>query len=225
MILDQLREATATAHANLERQFDLKRRTSSLEAYKQILRDFVGFLRPLETRLSAQLGSLRELDMPARCKLALLERDLVTLGDSTSTIDRLPTCDDAPIVDGAASAFGVLYVLEGSTLGGRVIAPLLEQRLGLNAAHGASYFNCYGARVAEMWNAFRHAICIFADDQKQAANVTGSLTRQLPIPGQIVTTAQETFSTLAGWLSGGDLRHALHSTTHRRKRSIARRSG
>jgi len=45
--------------------------------------------------------------------------------------EALPACEDT------ASAFGCAYVLEGATLGGRTLLPLVEARLGLTAASGA----------------------------------------------------------------------------------------
>jgi heme oxygenase len=52
-------------------------------------------------------------------------------------------------------AFGSMYVMEGSTLGGRFIAPHVAERLDLAPGRGNAYFEGYGPRTGSMWNAFR----------------------------------------------------------------------
>ena len=53
-----------------------------------------------------------------------------------------------------AAAFGAMYVVEGSTLGGAMIARHAEWTLGLNADTGCAYFSSYGRDVGRMWNEF-----------------------------------------------------------------------
>jgi hypothetical protein len=48
-----------------------------------------------------------------------------------------------------------LYVIEGSALGGRVIAPKLKRTLGLAQGRGASFFHGFGGETGVMWNNFR----------------------------------------------------------------------
>jgi len=53
---------------------------------------------------------------------------------------------------------GSIYVLEGSTLGGQLIQPHLQQTLGLERGQGSSYFVGYGRQTAAMWQSFRHYV-------------------------------------------------------------------
>ena len=53
-----------------------------------------------------------------------------------------------------AAIVGALYVIEGSTLGGKVIARQLAAHLGLNAAKGARFFHGHGAATEAHWGEF-----------------------------------------------------------------------
>jgi heme oxygenase len=60
----------------------------------------------------------------------------------------------APVIATPAALVGQLYVVEGSTLGGQVIARQLEVSLGLTAETGARMFAGHGANTAERWQSF-----------------------------------------------------------------------
>ncbi|MXN92417.1 hypothetical protein GR160_14405 [Flavobacterium sp. Sd200] len=53
-----------------------------------------------------------------------------------------------------AFALGVLYVIEGSSLGGRVILKNINNALGHDANGGATYFEGYGGQTGSHWKAF-----------------------------------------------------------------------
>jgi len=72
------------------------------------------------------------LDEIGRRKLPLLERDLRALGIAPCAV-RPP----APRLPDAAAALGALYVLEGATLGGRVIHRHVAGPLGLTPERAA----------------------------------------------------------------------------------------
>jgi heme oxygenase len=46
--------------------------------------------------------------------------DLQALG-CTPSLERLPMCAQLPVIDSSAACLGVLYVLEGATLGGQIL--------------------------------------------------------------------------------------------------------
>jgi heme oxygenase len=62
-------------------------------------------------------------------------------------------------------AFGRIYVLEGATLGGRTLLPVVASRVGVTAARGAAFLASYGAAVGEMWSRFGFALDAWCDDQ------------------------------------------------------------
>ena len=112
---DQLRKATAKEHALVDEAFGafaLDRR----EDYVSFLRAQAGAYVPTEAALD-HAGAQRLIpDWPHRRRAALLREDLKEL--AASAIDYQPIL---PIVNPAA-VFGAAYVLEGSRLGGRLLA-------------------------------------------------------------------------------------------------------
>ncbi|HZP06486.1 MAG TPA: biliverdin-producing heme oxygenase [Terracidiphilus sp.] len=56
-----------------------------------------------------------------------------------------------PDLSDEALFFGALYVMEGSTLGGQLIARHVEEALGLEPGRGDRYFRGHGAKTGPMW--------------------------------------------------------------------------
>lgn len=85
--------------------------------------------------------------------MALLRRDLQSLGWTEAEVDAIP-----PYVGWCprtrAEALGALYVMEGSTLGGKVIGKALR-RLPNWPISAPSYFDPYGSATGSMWSAFQ----------------------------------------------------------------------
>jgi heme oxygenase len=71
---------------------------------------------------------------------------------------------DIPPINNLAELVGVLYVIEGSTLGGGMIARLITQHLGIDANRGGAFFNAYGADTEARWQAFCAFSEVSADD-------------------------------------------------------------
>ena len=107
----------------------------SLADYRRVLERFWGF----HTGVEAMLARAAVPAAASRDRAPAARADLRRLGATEAEIARLPTATPRP-VDGAAEALGVLYVLEGSRLGGRVIRRDLERRLGPDIATAGSFF-------------------------------------------------------------------------------------
>jgi heme oxygenase len=183
-----LRSATSSSHQLLERRLDVKTRFTHLDAYRTHIERMWGFCVAFEQRLTPAAfgGALPDYD--SRRKAPLLRRDLRALGADERVIASLAKCHDIPPISDPAAAFGCLYVLEGATLGGRTLLPLVQSRLGLTAAHGAAYLASYGEAVTAMWRDFGMALdhwCAATERQLCAARA-----------------AVATFDALANWLCG-----------------------
>ena len=185
-LLQRLRDETRSIHERLERDLGLTERPLDLAGYRRLLSRFYGFHRSWEPAVAAALGD--EAFTAPRRRLCLLERDLVHLGLGRDEIELLPACPDLPPLRTVPDAMGSLYVMEGSTLGGRVIAPHLERTLGLDANRGCAYFISYGDAVPQMWREFRARLA--------AASGPGS-------DDAVVTSATRTFERLHAWLVRG----------------------
>lgn len=88
-------------------------------------------------------------DYGPRRKLPALEADLATLNRAP-----LPIHTTCPRLDSVGALFGMLYTLEGATLGGHFIAGKL--RLALPAQCPLQFYTVYGDQSRQRWDAFLH---------------------------------------------------------------------
>jgi heme oxygenase len=126
-----LRAATQQAHARLHHLpafAALAAGRLDRAGYSDLLARLLGFHEPMEAAMEAWLGDAAYgLDVRALRRTALLRQDLRTLG--TAAVDALPRAP-APALSCPAAAMGALYVTEGATLGGRLLARGLDRLLG-----------------------------------------------------------------------------------------------
>lgn len=155
LVLAALRRTTASHHRDLEALLPLGP-VLSLESYVRVIQGFDAFLSAWEPRVAAALpGRLRPW-LARRSRWPMARRDLHRLGVApAASSDRHLRRLQLP---GNAAAFGSLYVLEGSALGGQVIAPRLDRQLNLQADTGAAYFAGWGAHTGAMWREFREKL-------------------------------------------------------------------
>lgn len=182
-----LRAATWASHQRLEKRLDVKARFTQHAAYRAHLEQMWGFCAALEPRIGDFFGNSLS-DYEARRKIPLLTRDLIALGSDPARISELPVCGRLPPFEDTAGAFGSVYVLEGATLGGRTLLPLVESRLGLSGEHGASFLASYGEEVLSMWRVFGTALDSWCQGRGRRERATAA--------------AVETFGALDHWLCG-----------------------
>ena len=186
-MLIRLRAETAAAHQRLEESLGLVDRLASTEDYRRLIEGFWGLYAGIEPRLAPLIRDQQwPLQWELRRKLPLIEKDLRVLGASSPEIAGLPVCEEFPSLASQARVLGVLYVLEGSTLGGQHISKLVETRLRLGPANGAAFFNGYGRETGSMWKKFCAVITEWAP-----GGFMGD---------EMVFAAVETFETFRNWL-------------------------
>ena len=189
LITEKLKTETAEAHQLLESHSRLKLLMSeqlTAAAYAQVLALFYGYFAPLEQRLLQTEGLTRFLpDLPERRKTSALLSDLKNLPGGLTLAPLVSA--NAPLPITLAQAFGTLYVLEGSTLGGKFIAQQVSKTLGAEVAQSLSFFTGYGAQTGHYWKTFREALTTFN-------NLTAS-------DEVIVASARVTFQHFHSWLS------------------------
>lgn len=159
MILQKLKETTRRQHEEVEAAVDVMNRMFSIEDYKVLIGRFRKFYKGYELRLPIDELKAAGFDYTERLKLPSLEADSIALG-----IGDPEKFEQLPDVSSVARAFGSLYVIEGSTLGGQVISRHLKEHLGITPANGGSFFANYGTQVGPMWKEFGAAITAFAQD-------------------------------------------------------------
>ena len=150
-VLNDLRAGTHTLHVALEQRLPFFSGTLDLEHYTRLLSAYFGFYQALEDRLTHSAFIPTGFDLPARLKTPALTQDLQALGVDAQ---RLPRCQHLPALRSEAQMLGVLYVLEGATLGGNVLRKRVAEQLGLDADNGCAFLFVYGEDTGQHWKAF-----------------------------------------------------------------------
>lgn len=157
MISEQLKEHTREVHAATEKQLvGLIKQLSKADDYARLLELFYSYFHPIEQQIMETLPSEILPDLERRRKTAAILYDLRDLTARSELSVAISTA--IPKINTPYQALGALYVVEGSTLGGKVIANMISQRLNLGAPFALSFFSSYGDRAFEMWNDFKSAI-------------------------------------------------------------------
>ncbi|WMJ74493.1 biliverdin-producing heme oxygenase [Cytophagaceae bacterium ABcell3] len=188
MILERLKKETAENHRLVEESGLMSPVTSddfTQEQYVHILKKFYGYFNPLEKQVESHHAILDKYlpDLSQRRKTDLILKDLETL----STPENPILCEKLPPVENLNQAFGCLYVMEGSTLGGTVISKNINKTLGLTNERGCSFFHGYGSQTGSKWKAFREALTSYCDNGGNE--------------DEIVNSANETFNKFRDWIT------------------------
>lgn len=135
----ELRAKTAQVHEALD---------SGMQHAFGRLDQYVAFLRASHRVLSSLDAALgRIFKRPPSERSARVAADLKTLGVPTPSVPPAPWAPADP-----AEAMGCAYVIEGSSLGGLVVAKIVERQLGIEAA--TTFLRGQGARTKELWRSF-----------------------------------------------------------------------
>jgi heme oxygenase len=169
----QLRERTAPLHGQIESLLRLPGAIRTRADYRDWLGRFLGLYDPLERLLAtfpewASLG----LSMSSRDHTGCLVDDLVALGIDPR---ELPRASPAllPDLPTFAHVLGAFYVIEGATLGGRLILRDLEPRVGTPIDGAKRFFGGRGEAVGPMWQSVRSALDQFGLKQPQLCTDVG----------------------------------------------------
>ena len=161
-ILSKLRTQTATLHSALEQTpisvalLDERVSTQNYSAYLQKMREIVAFY---ESKVFPALNDTLP-DLSEREKLSLLDADLKYLSVSPSD-SRAFAISEVPNPS-TGYALGCMYVMEGSTLGGKVILKHVSKALAIVPEKGGSYFAGYGEETGHYWKTFLQTLQDFS---------------------------------------------------------------
>ena len=135
-MLAHLRTATRPAHDTPEGGLGLLGQHLGRAADTDILARMYGFRSGWQPQVAALFQN--EPFLRPRRRLHLLAADLAALGVSAQALSALPVCPLTNLRDDR-EALGSLYVMEGSTLGGRIIRKNVERCLGDDGRMSCSY--------------------------------------------------------------------------------------
>jgi len=176
----KLKEETSDCHAALEDRMRPYLETAvDAPGYARLLKLFFGFYAPLEQAIETHLSAQHLNDLPQRRKASLILEDLNHLGESKEGI---ALCMQLPVMTTAAEAWGALYVLEGSTLGGRSISRMIRAHF---PGAPLRFFEGYGKDTGPYWLRFQEALRQFGRSND---------------PAPLIRTANETFQCFDLWI-------------------------
>jgi heme oxygenase len=142
-----LKKAVKEAHDKLEKNSvlaSLLGETVSIEDYANALATLHSFYATVEKNILDFLLNQPDLfDYQSRLKTPTLEADLKMLG-KTPFISNI----EFPAPQNVAELVGMIYVLEGSTMGGQVLACKIGDKFP------TLFFTGYGANNAQKWQEF-----------------------------------------------------------------------
>jgi heme oxygenase len=183
-ILAELRDATRHNHDALERRLPFMSADLDILLYRRLMQAYYGFYSPLEHRLQ-QVEHLDSIIGPKRYKASVLHRDLQALGLSGDQIRQLPSCEKLPVIENRPQIIGVLYVIEGATLGGQILRRNARAQLGLEEHTGAAFLDVYGKATGVMWKAYLAHLALIDAAEERA---------------QVIQAALDVFACFEGWL-------------------------
>lgn len=157
-MLDQLRKDTRPLHDQVEQAMASSRIMNddfTIKEYEQLLQKLYVAHSALEPVLLSfgELVSHPKLEATYRLnKRKAIEKDLSLLkvapGDSRIS---------EPVIHNIVEAWGALYVLEGSTLGGAMILKQLTENPNLHLKD-FNFYGYYGSKTGSMWKQFKTSL-------------------------------------------------------------------
>jgi heme oxygenase len=184
MLTEKLKEETEKAHVDVEKA--LSPHLASIDspaAYSKLLLLFYGYYNPVEQLIEKFIDEGIVADIKQRRKAELILNDRQNLNEQT-TVNR--DCIDLPAIHNIPTALGAMYVLEGSTLGGKYISKMIKTKIGLGSDKGVSFFNGYGSETGSKWKSFKSYINKY----------TGKINEEK----EIINAANETFAKMKRWI-------------------------
>lgn len=142
----RVRDATGTEHQRLEAGLDVFTRVATPAGRRALVAGFHRLHAGAEAAMAPHLARLPGLDFEARRRTPHLLKDLAALGGEAGAPAAAKGCG------GLGAALGWMYVLEGSTLGGRMIRRRLEA--AGQTLTGLSFLDPYGDQGGQRWRMF-----------------------------------------------------------------------
>lgn len=190
-VLQDLRAGTAELHIALEKRLPFFSDILDAQGFGRLMQAYYGFYAPLENALQRSGSVPDDFDLTPRLKTHTLRGDLRALGMADAALASVPICQQLPLIDSSAACLGVLYVLEGATLGGQILRREIAARLAVDADNGAAFLDIYGAATGRRWRDFIEYL--------------GSRPMDAAEREAVVCAAQSTFICFERWLESQEV--------------------
>lgn len=188
---DNLRRQTADIHEGLHRHGSfvaLFEGRLSRHGYLELLRRFFSFYLPLDQAIARVLagGANETGDFRYVARSPILAQDLLDLGDSPLAIRDQRLCQQTQDLVSSRSIGGVLYVVEGSVLGSKVINKAAARLLGAEETSGRRHWSWCTSVQHERWGMMIRYLELL-----EASGISHD---------EMIAGARDTFQLLADWL-------------------------
>lgn len=181
---EKLKSYTRLSHQELEKTLVGEMRAIQTKThYIELLQLFYNYFGAIEKQINLFIGAGQLDDYLQRRKTSALMTDIKALGGS---VEQNINAEDLPHYGNSLQAFGALYVLEGSTLGGPHICKMIKKQLGQQDDVGFTFFNSYGDQTEAMWHKFK----LILDNQAENENEQN----------MILQAADSTFLKFRSWI-------------------------
>lgn len=195
MNLKFLKQQTSAEHDHVETSLRVMEDALTESGYVETLRRLYGFVRGWERWASQSPSIVLQRLLNERQRSELLLRDLRHFA-----AEPYESMYPGPNFSASSEAhvLGGLYVMEGSTLGGQLIARHVEARLLLSPGVGDAFFRGYGDATGSMWQEVKEALTAVPEDQSET----------------VILAAKHLFADFASWnqpdapCQGAELSHA-----------------
>lgn len=174
-----LRHTTRDVHRRLHRHdgfASVQDGTCTLDAYRRLLLRLHGFHRPFEA--AAGLAPERSV---------WIADDLAYLGVDAQALASHASCAFIPRLHDDPRRVGALYVVEGSTLGGRELFHGLDRLFGAETIAGRRFFFGRGATTIDRWKDYLARLTRCASDPARTTAINEA--------------AAETFACFEHWMA------------------------
>ena len=181
-ILNTIKEETKTHHQQVEKVLvqELKN-LKNKDDYARLLERLLLFYKPIEVDLHEVIDDALIPDISERKHTQRILTDLELLEHGLPM--EFPKSQLK--ISSPSYALGVLYVIEGSTLGGQVISKMIHNNLYLEGVDATNYFGSYKELNGDMWKKFGNRISEIENSVEQKELFQG---------------AKDTFDSLKYWL-------------------------
>lgn len=180
MLHQELKDTTTPSHQALEKKMvGFIRNIRTEKDYVRFLKVMYGYYSALERQIE---NYIPEPEILGRRKANHLLNDLGYYHYEDEPV----LCKELPPIHSYPAALGALYVMEGSTMGGSIIAKMIKGQLGTQEGDGFSFFNGYGENTKKMWDSFKQNFeKPFASEERD----------------ELIEAANNTFKSFHNWIA------------------------
>ncbi len=183
-----LRQATGDLHKAVEKQTPFFRPGFDRREYAKWLDLMHGFYLQADRAVDeSSFAAATGWQYVPRCNLIARDLQLVVARAPDAPPDRAGVLVSLQKLRGIGEIAGMLYVVEGSALGGKVLLDVLGRSAGVTASTGASFFAPHGDNPFPRWG--------------QYVQVLSGLANGCDIEQEVVFGARAAFSTLHDWIA------------------------